>query len=186
MRSLTAIDAAARRLDVSGASRQDLDERFGWLLREHHWALSRLAASYAANRSDRDDLLQEIAIAVWRALPGFRGECSERTFVFRIAHNRCITHLSKKRVTVSLDDARIDPEDPEASSEAIVSDEQERRRFVQAIRKLPAIHREVLVLFLEGMEYKEIAAVIGISEGNVGVRLNRARQRLKTLLEDPS
>jgi RNA polymerase sigma factor (sigma-70 family) len=186
MRSFAAIDTAAGGLGVSGASRQELDERFGLLLREHHRALCRLAASYAANRSDRDDLLQEIAIAVWRALPTFRGECSARTFVFRIAHNRCITHLSKKRVTVSLDDARIDPEDTEASSEAIVSNEQDRRRFVGALRKLPVIHREVLVLFLEGMEYKDIAAVIGISESNVGVRLNRARQRLRALLEDPS
>jgi RNA polymerase sigma-70 factor (ECF subfamily) len=48
------------------------------------------------------------------------------------------------------------------------------------------IYREVLILFLEGMEYKEIAEIVGISESNVGVRLNRARQRLKALLEDRS
>jgi RNA polymerase sigma factor (sigma-70 family) len=179
------IDAAVGGV-VSELARETLDERFGRLLKADHAALTRLAASYAANRSDRDDLLQEIAIALWRALPSFRGECSERTFLFRIAHNRCITHLSKKRDTVSLDDAGIDPEDPEASSEKIVADEQQRRRFVQAIRALPVIHREVLVLFLEGMDYGKIAAVVGISESNVGVRLNRARHSLKTLLEDPA
>jgi DNA-directed RNA polymerase specialized sigma24 family protein len=59
--------------------------------------------------------------------------------LFRIAHNRCITHLSKKRDTVSLDDAGIDPEDPEASSEKIVAEEQQRARFVQAVRGLPVI-----------------------------------------------
>ncbi len=171
---------------VGELGQETLDERFGRLLEANHAPLTRLAASYAANRSDRDDMLQEIAIALWRALPTFRGECSERTFLFRIAHNRCITHLSKRRDTVSLDDAGIEPEDPEASSETIVADEQQRRRFVQAIRGLPAIHREVLVLFLEGMDYAEIAEVVGISESNVGVRLNRARQKLKTLLEDPS
>jgi RNA polymerase sigma factor (sigma-70 family) len=138
------------------------------------------------NRSDRDDLLQEIAMALWRALPSFRGECSERTFLYRIAHNRCITHVSRRRDSVSLDDAQIDPEDPSASSEAIVSSEQKRRRFLRVIRELPEIHREVLVLFLEGMDYAEIAAVVGISENNVGVRLNRARQRLKTLLGEDS
>jgi RNA polymerase sigma-70 factor (ECF subfamily) len=171
---------------ASGPSRAARDERFGRLLAAHHPALSRLAASYAANPSDRDDLLQEIAIALWRALPNFRGECSERTFLFRVAHNRCITHASKKRITVSLDDTQIELEDPDASSEAIMSDEQQRRRLVLAIRSLPVIHREVLVLFLEGLDYKEIAAVIGISESNVGVRLNRARQRLKELLENES
>ena len=168
---------------VSELAREALDERFSRLLKANHAPLTRLAASYAANRSDREDLVQEIAIALWRALPSFRGECSERTFLFRIAHNRCMTHLSKRRDTVSLDDAQIDPEDPQASSEKIVAEEQQRRRFVQAIRELPVIHREVLVLFLEGMDYGEIAAVVGISESNVGVRLNRARQRLKELLE---
>jgi len=168
---------------VSELSRETLDERFGRLLEANHAPLTRLAASYAGNASDRDDLLQEIAIALWRALPSFRGECSERTFLFRIAHNRCITHLSRKRNTVSLDDAGIDAEDPDASSEKIVAQEQERRRFVQAIHRLPVIHREVLVLFLEGMDYGEIAAVVGISESNVGVRLNRARQKLKVILE---
>lgn len=171
---------------MSELRRETLEERFGQLLEANHAPLRRLAASYATNASDRDDLLQEIAIALWRALPGFRGECSERTFLFRIAHNRCITHLSKRRNTVSLDDAQFEVEDPQASSEAIVAEEQERRRFVRAIRGLPVIHREVLVLFLEGMNYGEIAAVVGIRESNVGVRLNRARQKLKTILGDQS
>jgi RNA polymerase sigma-70 factor (ECF subfamily) len=171
---------------VNEPSRETLNERFGRLLAANHAPLTRLAASYAANASDREDLLQEIAIALWRALPSFRGECSERTFLFRIAHNRCITHLSRRRDTVSLDDAQVDPEDPQVSSEAIVAEEQERRRFVQAVRELPVIHREVLVLSLEGMDYREIAAVVGVSESNVGVRLNRARQKLKALLGDRS
>jgi RNA polymerase sigma-70 factor (ECF subfamily) len=182
----TVIDRPAAGAEVNGRSRETLEQQFGRLLTSNHAALSRLAASYASNVSDRDDLLQEIAIALWRALPGFRSECSERTFLFRIAHNRCITHLSKRRPTVSLDDAQIEPADPDASSEARVSEEQQRQRLVQAIHGLPVIYREVLILFLEGMEYKEIAEIVGISESNVGVRLNRARQRLKALLEDRS
>jgi RNA polymerase sigma-70 factor (ECF subfamily) len=167
-------------------SRDVLDEQFGRLLVENHAALSRLAASYTRSAGDRDDLLQEIAMALWGALPSFRGECSERTFVFRIAHNRCLTHLSKRRFNVSLDEAEIDVEDPSANAEAALAEEQERQRLLTAIRDLPTIHREVLVLALEGMGYREIADVVGISESNVGVRLNRARERLKELLEDRS
>jgi RNA polymerase sigma-70 factor (ECF subfamily) len=85
-----------------------------------------------------------------------------------------------------LDDTVTEPEDPNPSSEAVVFDEQQRRRLLQAIRGLPLIHREVIGLYLEGMDYKEIAAVIGISEVNVGVRLNRARERLRSLLEGPA
>lgn len=173
-------------MDVTAISSEALEQRFGRLLAGNHAALRRLAASYATVPSDRDDLLQEIAMALWRALPTFRGECSERTFLFRIAHNRCVTHLSRKRVTVSLDDSQIEPEAADACSESTVSEQQQRRRLVDAIRGLPLIHREVVGLYLEGMDYKEIAAVIGISESNVGVRLNRARERLKTLLGDQS
>jgi RNA polymerase sigma factor (sigma-70 family) len=181
----TTMNIAGRTL-VSELPSETLDARFGRLLQANHAPLRRLAASYAVNRSDRDDLLQDIAMALWRALPAFRGECSERTFLYRIAHNRCITHISKRRDTVSLDDAQIEPVDPSASSEAILAGEQKRRRFLQAIRELPEIHREVLVLFLEGMNYGDIAAVVGISENNVGVRLNRARQKLKALLGEGS
>lgn len=169
---------------MSGRSREDLEQLFRTLLGANHAALRRLAASYVRNASDRDDLLQEIAIALWRALPGFRGECSERTFLFRIAHNRCISHMARRRPIISLEDAQIEPVDPDPSPEARVSDEQQRQRLVHAVHGLPVIHREVLVLFLEGMDYREIAEIVGISASNVGVRLNRARQRLKTLLED--
>jgi RNA polymerase sigma-70 factor (ECF subfamily) len=182
MPSSTAISGSVAAIDRP--SRAILEEQLGRLLGENRAALSRLAASYTRSVSDRDDLLQEIAMALWRALPTFRGECSERTFMFRIAHNRCITHLSKRRVNVSLDDAEIDVEDPSANAEAVLAEEQEHQRLLAAIRHLPPIHREVLVLALEGMGYREIADVVGIGESNVGVRLNRARERLKELLEE--
>jgi RNA polymerase sigma-70 factor (ECF subfamily) len=148
-------------------------------------AQRRMAASYA-NSGEREDLLQEIAVAVWRALPSFRGECSERTFLFRIAHNRCITHISRRRPTVSLDEMQIEPADPSLGTEARLSQAQERERLLRAIRRLPMIYREVTVLVLEGLDYGAIAEIVGISESNVGVRLNRARQQLKTLIEEKS
>jgi DNA-directed RNA polymerase specialized sigma24 family protein len=82
------------RTRLDGAKR---DEHFEHLLAVYGPALSRLAASYTNTLSDRDDLLQEIAVAVWQALPRFRGESSERTFVYRIAHNRAITYLARAR-----------------------------------------------------------------------------------------
>ncbi len=69
---------------------ESTDGRFARLLVEHGAALRRLAAAYEADVDERDDLIQEISFAIWRALPAFRGDCSERTFVFRIAHNNAI------------------------------------------------------------------------------------------------
>jgi RNA polymerase sigma-70 factor (ECF subfamily) len=160
-----------------------IEERFQALLNENAGALARMAASYTRTTGDRDDLLQDIAIALWQALPRFRGDCSERTFLFRIAQNRCLAHLARRRPVVTLDDGEMDVEDPGPTAEARLSVDQQRARLLAAVRRLPLGYRQVVTLVLEGLSYREIAQVLGIGESNVGVRLNRARQRLKSYLE---
>ena len=153
------------------------------LLVEHGPSLSRLAASYTRDQGERDDLFQEIALAIWRALPSFRGECSERTFLFRVAHNRGLSHLSRRRLPITDHDTEIDPPDAMPNPEQALSTEQQGQRLFEAVQQLPLGHRQVVTLALEGMSYREIAEVLGISESNVGARLTRARQTLRRLLE---
>ena len=164
------------------AAREAVEQRLVRLLRENHGMLGRLAGSYAASPSDRADLVQEIAFALWRALPNFRGECSERTFLYRIAHNRCMAHLAARRSAEPLTEDALELPDPAPHPEVSVSQDQETDRLVSAIRKLPVGYRQVIVLTLEGLDYGEIAQVVGIGKSNVGVRLNRARLMLKKLL----
>ncbi len=184
MRPSTAVERLAAGRELDGVTRAAREEQFGRLLAANGPALSRLAASYTSSASDRDDLLQDIAMALWQALPGFRRECSERTFLFRIAHNRCVSHLSKRRPVVPLNPDEIDLPDPTPDTDLRLSVEEQGRRLLRAIRRLPVIYRQVIVLTLEGMAYREIAEVLGIGESNVGVRLNRAKQLLKALLEE--
>lgn len=158
------------------------EQRFLALLNANLGALGRLASSYAGSTGERDDLLQEIALALWQALPRFRGESSERTFLFRIAHNHCINHIVRRRPTESLQQLELDPADNARPVDQMLSAAQESSRLVAAVRRLPLIQREVVVLALEDMDYAEIAAVLGISETNVGVRLNRARASLRKLM----
>ena len=80
------------------------EARFGRILQAHGPSLRRLASAYARDSSDADDLLQDICFAIWRALPGFRGECSERTFVFRIGHNRGLSFRMRQRLVTELDE----------------------------------------------------------------------------------
>jgi RNA polymerase sigma factor (sigma-70 family) len=166
----------------AGSLRDTIEQRLVRLLHENHAALDRLAGSYAASPSDRADLLQEIAFALWRALPTFRGECSERTFLFRIAHNRCMAHLARRRNVAPLGEEELELPDPGPHPEVLVGREQETHRLVEAIRRLPVSYRQVIVLTLEGLDYREIAQVLGIGESNVGVRLTRARLMLKKSL----
>jgi RNA polymerase sigma factor (sigma-70 family) len=159
-----------------------LEERFHKLLTDNGRALMRLAASYTRNSSDRDDLFQDIALAVWRALPAFRGESSERTFIFRIAQNRAITYMAQRKPTTA-PEGEIEIPDPRPNPEIGFVTEQQQTRLFDAIHLLPVEYRQVITLTLEDLSYAEIAEVLGIGESNVGVRLNRARQMLRQLME---
>ena len=161
---------------------EDRDERLDGLLEAHGAALGRLAASYARTRAEREDLFQEIVVAIWKALPRFRGECSERTFIFRIAHNRGIAHIVKRTDPGVGTAEELDLRSPGLDPEQALSKAQEGRRLLDAVQRLPLGYRQVVTLTLEGLGYGEIAEVLGITESNVGARLTRARQMLRQLL----
>lgn len=171
--------------DRASLERAILEQQFERILAVNSPALSRLAASYTNTLSDRDDLVQEIAFAIWQALPRFRGECSERTFAFRIAHNRGITYLARARAQASesIDEEEMEVHDPAPGPESDLARRQRAGKLRQAVHRLPVAYRQVIMLTLEGLGYKEISEVLGISESNVGVRLNRARLILHDLLE---
>ena len=168
---------------MAAAAREELERRFDRLLTENGGALSRLAASYTNSEADRDEQLQEIALSIWRALPCFRGECSERTFTFRIAHNRAVTYLTRRRAQGAETVAPFEVADTAPSLEAGLMRSQQGARLRRAIRSLPLLYRQVVTLTLEGLEYDEISQVLGISESNVGARLSRARQMLRKSME---
>lgn len=162
-----------------GVPMVDVEGRFNALLAAHGPSLTRLAGSYVRDAAERDDLLQEIAIAVWRALPAFRGECSERTFLFRIAHNRGVSYLARRRPPTAHLDGEVEWPDRQLNPEQALSSEQQGRMLIDAVERLPVGYRQVVTLWLEGMAYGEIAEVVGITETNVGARLTRARELLR-------
>jgi len=163
-------------------TRRALERQFERILGEHGAAISRLAYSYEAVNGIREELLQEIALAIWQALPHFRGECSERTFIFRIAHNRGLTHVGRRRAPQqSLDDLEEadEPVDPRPLPEEYLAQTNQRERLALAVQSLPVAHKQMIVLMLEGLSHAEIGEVLGITENNVAVRLTRARKTLK-------
>lgn len=160
------------------------DDRFTQLVRDHGDALARVAGVYARNAADRDDLHQEIMWAIWRALPGFRGDASLRTFVFRIAHNRGLTFRSRGGPPPVPLDAVPEPAAPGASADAAVERADEVARLRDAIRSLSPLLRQVIALQLEGLSPDEIAEITGTSVNVVNVRAFRARQALRERLAD--
>lgn len=181
------IDGMDRSNPVSESLGDTSEDRFGRILRDYGPALSRLAFGYEKVASVREELVQDIALAVWQALPHFRGECSERTFIYRIAHNRGLSHACKRRPEHQpLDELPqlLEPVDPRPHPEAQAVNTHQRHRLRTAIQRLPLAYRQVVMLMLEELSHAEIAEVLGLTESNVAVRLNRARKALKESLEE--
>lgn len=152
------------------------------ILKEHAALARRLAASHEANPDLARDLSQDILVAIWRAWPAFRRQCSERTYAARIAHHRIVSHIAKAvrqpRLTGLSDELAGNTPTPEEI--AILGDES--RRLLTAVRALPIAYREVAVLLLEGFTPTEVAETLGITANAVAIRGTRARDMLRDLL----
>src|SRR5215469_11987907 len=144
MKSFTGTDALFIDAQASDSlDRATLERHFDRLVAANGPALARLAASYTNTLSDRDDLLQEIAMALWQALPRFRGECSERTFLFRIAHNRAVEHLARSRRRGDAIARDVELRDPQPDPEAGLLRQQQGERLMDAVRRLAVPYRQV-------------------------------------------
>lgn len=143
----------------------------------------RLAASHEANPDLARDLAQEILVAVWRAWPAFRQQCSERTYVARIAHNRIATHISRAVRQPPLIELSDDLATAAPTPEELAIRGDESRRLLSVVRTLPITYREVAILILEGFSPGEIADTLGLTPNAVSIRGNRAREMLRALLE---
>jgi RNA polymerase sigma factor (sigma-70 family) len=161
-------------------ARPDPPTAYEDLLRRYVRPLQRLAWSYEHDPAAREDLFQEIAMALWTALPRFRGDSSERTWVYRVAHNTALSFVASRRRR----DGREQPGDPDrepvsaAHQEGDAIERQLRDRLWAAVQELPVADRQVVVLHLEGLTAAEIQAVTGVSAGAVATRLTRIRQKL--------
>jgi RNA polymerase sigma-70 factor (ECF subfamily) len=158
---------------------EEIAAEFGPMIR-------RIAAGHEADPRLAEELVQDILLAVWRALPLYRGEGALKGFVARIAANRAVAHVKR-----ALKRARSSPLSeslpaPDASPEACAIARERRARLLAAVQSLPLGTRQVVILTLEGLGAAEIAAVLGTSPNAVSVRLSRARQSLKTMMgEEP-
>ena len=145
--------------------------------------INRIALSYEADPSLRRELIQDILLAIWVALPNYRGDASIKTFAASIAQKRCISHVAKRareprQVELPPDLASGAP----APDEAALRNDQ-RRVLVESIQLLPVPQREAIVLCLEGFSYGEMATILGISPNAAMLRCQRAKYTLKTIVE---
>lgn len=144
-------------------------------------ALARLAAATERSPSAQQDLLQEIHVALWRSFAVYQGQCSLRTWVYRVAHNAAATHvrtsLRRRR------DQLMDLEELERVAPVIelgTDDEAATlEHLYKLIRQLKPIDRDVMLLYLEGLDGEAIADVLGLSAANVAQKIHRSKRLLQ-------
>jgi RNA polymerase sigma factor (sigma-70 family) len=146
-------------------------------------ALARVVASYERDHALREELLQEVLMAVLLSLPRLTQPEKLKPFVFRIAHNRSVSHIARRMRERAYEDASAqwEPAAPSQEQQAIQAEHGER--LLEAIRQLALPYRQVMTLLLEDMSYEDIADTLGISVNNVGVRVNRAKKQLREILQ---
>jgi RNA polymerase sigma factor (sigma-70 family) len=145
-------------------------------------AFARIAASYERDRALRDELLQEILLAVFSSLPRLKQADKLKPFLFRIAHNRCLTHVTQQMREPHTQEPTDDLVAQGANQEQALLAQERSERLLEAIRRLALPYRQVMTLILEDMSYEEIAEALGLSIANVGIRVNRAKLQLKEIL----
>lgn len=179
-RKTVVAEVVAETLDVAQqSSRQDTFLR---LIDQFEPALRRLAAAYLDGGGDREDLFQEIALALWQAIPRFRGEASERTWLYRIAHNVAISSSAKVhrrgRAEAPIPEEFEHPS-PSADAEQALLRKEKRQALLVSLRSLAATDRQIVLLHFEGLSYTEIEEVTGLTEAAIATRLTRIRTKLK-------
>lgn len=161
-------------------TRGERERLFQELFEENQSRIRRLCFGYLGPSGEVDDLFQEIMVNVWNALPGFRGEARASTWLYRIAVNTTLVHRRKRRATEPLPELR----DPARGAQQSLEDAERLAALRAAIATLPDQDRVVVTLLLEGLSYKEISEITGLTVNYVGVKISRIKQMLEELLTE--
>ena len=146
-----------------------------------YWHVRELVGSH----EDADDILQEVFVKVWKALPGFRGDSSVNTWLWRIATNEALSFLRKQKVRAALRFSSLDAEAERVlDSDPWFDGDEAQRRLAVAVAKLPDKQRAVFCMrYFEEMPYEEISAITGTSVGALKSSYHQATEKIKASVE---
>ena len=164
----------------------DKETRFAAAVEQHRDALYRVCCAYVRDQADRQDLYQETLIHIWKSLDTFRAQSNLGTWMYRVAVNTCLGWLRREhRRSRMLERARqeqmfapaiLEPDPPSTAGQNV-------QQLYTCIARLAPVDRLLTSLYLEEMATAEMAAVLGISEGNVRVKLHRIKNQLREMWE---
>lgn len=157
-------------------------QRFTGWLREHSAILHHVVNGFAAG-DDRNDLLQEVLLAVWKSIPAFRGQAKPTTYLYRVSHNAALLWTrTEKNYRRRVEQFSASAPSEFAAEPDSLTDERLAKIYA-AIRALKPLDRSLMLLSLDGLSYRDMAEVLGLSESNVGVKINRIKNQLTQTLK---
>jgi RNA polymerase sigma-70 factor (ECF subfamily) len=147
---------------------------------EYGQALKRLAQAYEANPELRPDVLQEIHMALWQSLSRFDGRCALGTWVYRVAHNTatslCIRRRQSAPAMVSIED--LDIAGVEIDREQMLDERRAMTVILGFIHRLKPLDRQIMLLYLEGLDAAATGDIVGLSASNVATKVHRIKRVL--------
>jgi RNA polymerase sigma-70 factor, ECF subfamily len=156
-----------------------LEQHFVQTINQNQGILHKVCRIYCNNAIEREDLFQEIVLQLWKAFPSFRNESKISTWMYRIALNTAISGLRKKKIqTTTLESISFQLEDKHE-----ISIEDNLQQLYKAIEYLSDVEKSIVLLYLEDKPYEEIAEITGITANYVAVKMNRIKEKLRTLLK---
>ena len=158
-------------------------EKFVTIIKDNKRILYKIINCYCKDPDDRQDLEQEILIQLWKSLDSYNSTCKLSTWLYRIALNVAISHYRKdvkrKVTTFGLDESIL-----QIADHTTVNDQDKIDILYQLIARLSSLNKALIILHLDGNSYRDIAEVMGISESNVGTKINRIKHILKQELKN--
>ena len=160
---------------------KELEHNFVELLEKHQNIVHKVCRLYTNNQDAHNDLFQEITIQLWKAYPKFRGDAKFSTWMYRVALNTAISLYRKSTRTIKTQDIsdftyKIKATDYDNTKEL------QLKALYTAIHRLNDIDKALIFLYLEDKPYREISETLGISSVNARVKMNRAKEKLKNIL----
>lgn len=152
------------------------EARFLQLIDEHQGIIHKICRLYRDAEQDREDLFQEIVYQLWRSVDSFNEKSKFSTWMYRVALSTAVSAFRKRKPDITWL-----PELPDHIA-PIPDNTEQRDQLFSALRQLTDDDKAIITLFLEDLSYKEIAAIVGISENNVGVKLNRIKIKIQKLI----
>ena len=152
----------------------DKEHQFELLVRQHKRTIYTVCYMFSHNKAEIDDLFQEILIRLWNGFDTYEGRSNARTWIYRVALNTAINQDKKQRRRIETVPLTVDMDPFEADNPKT----EQVRKLHDLISQLELIDRSLVLLWLEGISYDEIGAIIGITPNNVGVRLARIKEKL--------